>query len=329
MLSRIDFAVNAPQALVLSPTRELARQISDRILEIGKFTGVTTVLAVKESGKKRGDFIKEHVIVGTPGTVLDWLSKKIFDVKKIKVFVLDEADQMIDQQGLGDQSLKVRRELAPTCQILLFSATYPQQVKDYAMRLVPNPNLITLKVEELTVKFIKQFWVQCPTEEVRYQHLTTIYGFNSHGQVIIFCQTRNGVLELCNRLRSEGHKVEMLFGGDMDSTYRDKVIDDFRSSRVKVLITTNVLARGIDISQVTFVINYDVPTKGDGSPDAETYLHRIGRTGRFGHRGVAVTFCDSQDNWRKLMSIKDALGTEIPKLEMEDLEAVESQLAIA
>jgi ATP-dependent RNA helicase DDX19/DBP5 len=195
MLSRIDYDKNVVQAICLAPTRELARQIVDVVKEMGKFTPVKVFLAVQESSV-RGQKIIDHVVVGTPGTVLTLLRKKSLDPRNVSVFVLDEADNMLDMQGMGEQSSRVKQypprhtklisSIPPKAQILLFSATFPDAVRDYAHRFVPNANEISLKTEELSVEGIKQLYMDCRDEEHKYEVLVGLYGVMNIGQSIIF-----------------------------------------------------------------------------------------------------------------------------------------------
>eukprot|EP00126_Sphaerothecum_destruens_P001672 Sdes_comp15080_c0_seq1m3873 len=187
MLSRIDMNSNYPQALCVAPTRELARQIGDVIAEMGQFINIKIGFALKEQTARSSEKRTEHIILGTPGSILDWIKRAVFDPKKINIFVLDEADVMMDQQGMGDQSIRIKKTLSSKCQILLFSATFKPEVKKFAERVVPNANIITLKREELTLDGIKQYVMQCNNEDHKYQVLCDLYGMLSIGQVIIFC----------------------------------------------------------------------------------------------------------------------------------------------
>ncbi|KAL1991290.1 hypothetical protein VTN49DRAFT_5282 [Thermomyces lanuginosus] len=318
-----------PQALILAPSRELARQIGGVVKEIGRFLdGLEVAMAVPTEGK-RPPRLEASVVVGTPGTVTDLLKKRIFIANKLKVLVLDEADNMLDQQGLGDQCIRVKGMLPKNIQLVLFSATFTPQIREYAAKFAPNANEISLKQEELTVEGIKQFYLDCADDKEKYNVLVKFYGLLTVGSSIIFVQTRQTAAEIERRMVAEGHTVASLTGG-VEGSKRDQVIDDFREGRAKVLITTNVLSRGIDVSTVSMVINYDIPelhTPGQGrKADPQTYLHRIGRTGRFGRVGVAVSFVSSREEWQMLMDISKYFDTHIEALQTDDWDELEKKI---
>lgn len=299
MLSRLDYKNQCTQALCLVPTRELARQIRDVILALGKFTPVTTALAIKATEEERKQqlaapghsVIKDYIVVGTPGKIMEFIKKRKFQTSSIKILVLDEADEMVDLQGMGDQTIRIKRNLPRETQVLLFSATYKDAVRKLAARLAPNANQITIKRETLSLEKVQQYYIETGNKEERYTVLSEIYELLALGQSIIFVRTRHEAHALTQRLRGAEHTVSVLYGGDMTPDERDRVIDEFRAGTTRVLITTNVLSRGVDVLAVNAVINYDLPTDRYGrSADPETYLHRIGRTGRFGRKGIAINF---------------------------------------
>nr|XP_014333276.1 PREDICTED: ATP-dependent RNA helicase DDX19A isoform X3 [Bos mutus] len=306
MLSRVEPAERYPQCLCLSPTYELALQTGKVIEQMGKFhPELKLAYAVRGNKLERGQKISEHIVIGTPGTVLDWCSKlKFIDPKKIKVFVLDEADVMIATQGHQDQSIRIQRMLPRNCQMLLFSATFEDSVWKFAQKVVPDPNIIKLKREEETLDTIKQYYVLCNSRDEKFQALCNIYGAITIAQAMIFCHTRKTASWLAAELSKEGHQVALL-SGEMVVEQRAAVIERFREGKEKVLVTTNVCARGIDVEQVSVVINFDLPVDKDGNPDNETYLHRIGRTGRFGKRGLAVNMVDSKHSMNILNRIQE------------------------
>uniref|UniRef100_A0A8C0YCF5 RNA helicase n=1 Tax=Cyprinus carpio carpio TaxID=630221 RepID=A0A8C0YCF5_CYPCA len=303
MLSHVDPSLKWPQCLCISPTYELALQTGKVIEQMGKFyPEVKLAYAVRGHKMERGVKIKEQIVIGTPGTVLDWCIKlKLIDPKKIKVFVLDEADVMIATQGHQDQSIRIQRMLPKGCQMLLFSATFEDSVWKFAERVVPDPNIIKLKREEETLDTIKQYYVLCNSKEDKFNALCNIYGAITIAQAMIFCHVTNWLA------------VEQ----------RAAVIERFRDGKEKVLITTNVCARGIDVEQVSVVINFDLPLDKDGNPDNETYLHRIGRTGRFGKRGLAVNMVDSQRSMEILKTYERHFNKKIGRLDTDDLDEIE------
>ena len=191
MLSRVDPSLPVPQAICLAPSRELARQIQEVVDKIGQFTKIQSHLAVP-GGWKRGVKIDKQILIGTPGTLVDMLSRggSIFDPKKIRVFVLDEADEMIGLQGLGDQTKRIKRFLPKDVQNVLFSATFPDEVRAFADEIAPEANQIYLKKEDVTVDAIKQLWLECDGLQQKYEALSTLYDCMSIGQSIVFCQVR-------------------------------------------------------------------------------------------------------------------------------------------
>ncbi|EIW84301.1 ATP-dependent RNA helicase DBP5 [Coniophora puteana RWD-64-598 SS2] len=334
MLSRIDFSKAKTQALCLAPSRELARQIMSVVVAMGKFTEVQTEYAIKESIPKGTSTISAQIVVGTPGTMTDLLRRRVIDAREVKVFVLDEADNMLDQDGLGEQTLRVKNFLPrQDLQVILFSATFPDHVRKFANKFAPGANTIELQKEELSVDSIKQFYMDCKNEEHKYDILVSLYQLLTIGQSIIFCQHRHTADRISQRMTAEGHKVASLHGAK-DATERDTIIDNFREGREKVLITTNVIARGIDIMSVNMVVNYDLPLmnergnyhSGDALPDIETYIHRIGRTGRFGRKGISINFVHDQRTWQQMEMIEKTLGRKIVRIKTDDLDDMEESM---
>ncbi|XP_061841641.1 ATP-dependent RNA helicase DDX19B [Nerophis lumbriciformis] len=324
MLSHVNPDHKYPQCLCLSPTYELALQTGKVIEQMGKYyPEVKLVYAIRGNKLQRGVKLQEQIVIGTPGTMLDWCSKlKFIDPKKIRVFVLDEADVMIATQGHKDHSIRIKRMVPNNCQMLLFSATFEETVWDFAKSIVPDPNIIKLKREEETLDTIKQYYVLCNTKEEKFEALCNIYGAITIAQAMIFCHTRKTAGWLAGELSKENHQVALL-SGEMQVEQRAAVIERFRDGKEKVLVTTNVCARGIDVEQVSVVINFDLPVDRDGNPDNETYLHRIGRTGRFGKRGLAINMVDSRMSMNILNRIQDHFNKKIEKLDTHDLDEIE------
>lgn len=255
ILSRLDLSNNTPQALVLAPSRELARQIMGVVQTMGQFLTNLQVSAAIPDPNKRGQRYEGQVVVGTPGTVMDMIRKRLLNPQNLKVMVLDEADNMLDQQGLGDQCKRVKMLVPKTVQVVLFSATFADEVVGFAKQFAPNANQLTLRHEELTVEGIKQLYLDCEGEHDKYNVLLKFYGLMTIASSIIFVRTRETARTLAERMTAEGHKVAQLTGA-LEGNERDAIIDSFRNGQTKVLITTNVLARGIDVQSVTMVINY-------------------------------------------------------------------------
>ncbi|KAL9594052.1 MAG: hypothetical protein Q9219_007242 [cf. Caloplaca sp. 3 TL-2023] len=326
ILSRIDLTTpglcDRAQALVLAPSRELARQIMGVVQVMGRhMDGLRVVAAIPADKENRGKSLNGQIVVGTPGTTMDLIKKRLINAFDLKVLVLDEADNMLEQQGLGDQCIRVKRMLPKNIQVVLFSATFPDTVVQYAELFAPNANQITLKHEELTVSGIKQLYLEYARKP---------FGVNAE---LIGQQTRATALEVERRMNAEGHQCACLTG-EYTGQDRDLIIDAFRGGQAKVLITTNVLSRGIDIQSVSLVVNYidwqkDLPDKAPTEPhraDTQTYLHRIGRTGRFGRVGVAISFMSGQRDWHILNEIQDYFGVEMIGLDINDWDNVEQRI---
>lgn len=324
MLSRVDTTKNYPQVLCLSPTYELAIQTGEVAAKMSAFCNeIKLKYAVKGEEISRGTKITEHIIIGTPGKVLDWGVKfKFFSLSKISVFVLDEADVMIATQGHQDQCIRIHKLLPRTCQMMFFSATYELEVMKFAEIIVSNPLIIRLLKEEESLDNIKQYYVKCADLDEKYAAITNIYGVITIGQAIIFCHTRKTASWLAKKMSKDGHAVAVL-SGELTVDQRISVLDRFRAGLEKVLITTNVLARGIDVEQVTIVVNFDLPMNKNRQADCETYLHRIGRTGRFGKSGIAINLVDSPHAMKICQEIEEHFGKKIQYLDAEDADEIE------
>ena len=296
----------------------------DVVQAMGRFTPVRTAYAIPDA-IKRGERVDAHLVVGTPGKMFDLIKTRALDPSAVRVFVLDEADNMLDQQGLGEQSIRVKNTMPRGCQVVLFSATFPDNVRAFAAKFAPSANEIRLKQEELSVESIRQFYMDCRTEEHKYDVLVELYSLLTIGQSIIFCAKRETADRIAQRMTAEGHRVDSLHG-KLDNAERDRTIDGFRTGKCKVLIATNVIARGIDIQQVTLVVNYDMPLTQGGEPDTETYLHRIGRTGRVGRRGVSINFVHDERSMEQMRAIEKALHCPIVGVPTDDVEQMEQTI---
>lgn len=303
MLLATDTSQKCPQGLCVCPTRELTIQNHDVLAKIGKFTGLQFYTAIpKEERPPRR--VEAQLIVGTPGKLQDFIKKRIIDPKGFRIFVLDEADVMIDEANMmGPQVLQIRNMLPKDMQVLFFSATWPEHVQNFARTLVQKPNIIKVQKEDLTLSTITQTFIDVGSDEKKPALLSDLYGAMNIGQSIIFVNTRATAFDLAQLMKAEGHAVSLICGTQktgperIDHGHRDKVMSEFRSGVTKVLISTDVLSRGIDVPAVTLVVNYDLPLNHfqRGEPEYETYMHRIGRTGRFGLKGVAVNLVSTRD----------------------------------
>ena len=343
MLQRVDVGLAVPQALCLVPTRELATQHAETCRAMGKHVeGLRLRLAVpdgkkKKGGKKPKNSVTEHIVVGTPGTVWDLIQRGTMGVDRMRVLVLDEADEMVGKQGFSDMSKKIKKKImdkVADLQIVLFSATFEgDEVVDFADAFVgKGAKRIRLKRSERAVKGIAQFYMECASADARLGVLGSIYGALTLAQSIIFVETKKTADALHAAMMQAGHTVSLLHGG-LEPKMRDDVSEKFRVGTNKVLITTNVLSRGYDVQQVSLVVNYDLPLDSKRQPDAETFLHRVGRTGRFGRKGVAVSFVYDDATKRNLEVIRKQLDVEIPQIGIPggetDNQDDESQLELA
>jgi translation initiation factor 4A len=246
-----------------------------------------------------------HIVVGTPGRVFDMINRRSLRMDYVSLFILDEADEMLSR-GFKDQIYSVFQFLPDKVQVALFSATMPSDVLDVTERFMRNPIRILVKRDELTLEGIKQFFVAVEREEWKLGTLCDLYESLTITQAIIYCNTRRKVDWLTEKMQEKDFTVSAMHG-DMDQRERDLIMREFRSGTSRVLITTDLLARGIDVQQVSLVINYDLPT------NRENYIHRIGRSGRFGRKGVAINFI-TQSDIRYLRDIESFYHTQIEEM---------------
>jgi translation initiation factor 4A len=248
-----------------------------------------------------------HIVVGTPGRVFDMINRRALFTDSIKLFVLDEADEMLSR-GFKDQIYDVFRFMPPKCQVGLFSATMPQEVLEITDKFMRDPVQILVKREELTLEGIKQFYVMVDREEWKLDTLCDLYETLTITQCIIYVNTRRKVDWLVDKMQQNDFTVSCMHG-EMEQKERDIIMREFRSGSSRVLITTDLLARGIDVQQVSLVINYDLPT------NHENYIHRIGRSGRFGRKGVAINFL-TQEDVRTMREIEQVYNTTVEEMPM-------------
>ncbi|PPD70491.1 hypothetical protein GOBAR_DD32626 [Gossypium barbadense] len=308
ILQQLDYSLVQCQALVLAPTRELAQQIEKVMRALGDYLGVKVHACVGGTSVREDQRILSsgvHVVVGTPGRVFDMLRRQSLRPDHIKMFVLDEADEMLSR-GFKDQIYDIFQLLPPKIQVGVFSATMPPEALEITRKFMNKPVRILVKRDELTLEGIKQFYVNVEKEEWKLETLCDLYETLAITQSVIFVNTRRKVDWLTDKMRSRDHTVSATHG-DMDQNARDIIMREFRSGSSRVLITTDLLARGIDVQQVSLVINYDLPTQ------PENYLHRIGRSGRFGRKGVAINFVTTDDE-RMLYDIQRFYNVVIEEL---------------
>lgn len=321
ILQRIDTSAEAlaagPQALVLAPTRELAQQSQKVMASLGIHLGCKvhacvggTAVRDDMAALSRG----VHVVVGTPGRVYDMIHRGAFQVGNLKIFCLDEADQMLDR-GFKEQIYEIFAcGLPKDMQVVLFSATMPTVALELTEKFMREPKRILVKRDELTLDGIKQFYVNVQKEDWKLDTLCDLYDTLTITQSIIYCNTRRKVDMLVEQMTSRSFTVSATHG-DMEQRDREAILREFRSGATRVLITTDLLARGIDVQQVSMVINYDLPT------NRENYIHRIGRSGRFGRKGVAINFVTEAD-FPYLKDIEDFYHTKIEEMPMDIAELI-------
>jgi len=254
-----------------------------------------------------------HVVSGTPGRVFDMIRRRSLRTRNIKMLVLDEADEMLSR-GFKEQIYDVYRYLPPATQVVLVSATLPHEVLEMTTKFMNEPVKILVKRDEITLEGIKQFFVAVEKEEWKFETLCDLYDTLTITQAVIFCNTRKKVDWLTDKMRAANFTVVAMHG-DMPQSERDEIMEKFRSGDSRVLITTDIWARGIDVSQVSLVINYDLPN------NRELYIHRIGRSGRFGRKGVAINFVKT-DDISILRDIEQFYSTQIDEMPMNVAELI-------
>uniref|UniRef100_A0AAR2IJV0 RNA helicase n=1 Tax=Pygocentrus nattereri TaxID=42514 RepID=A0AAR2IJV0_PYGNA len=281
------------------------------VLALGDYMGATCHACIggtnvrNEVQKLQADV--PHIVVGTPGRVFDMLNRRYLSPRNIKVFVLDEADEMLSR-GFKDQIYEIFQKLSSEIQVILLSATMPQEVLDVTSKFMREPVRILVKKEELTLEGIRQFYINVEKEEWKLDTLCDLYETLTITQAVIFINTRRKVDWLTEKMHARDFTVSALHG-DMDQKERDLIMKEFRSGSSRVLVTTDLLARGIDVQQVSLVINYDLPT------NRENYIHRIGRGGRFGRKGVAINMV-TEDDKRTLRDIETFYNTTVEEMPM-------------
>jgi len=310
-LQRIDYNHKACQALILAPTRELAQQIQKVTLALGDYQRIKCHACIGGTSV-RDDIDKlrdgQHLVVGTPGRVFDMIGKRHLRVDDLLTFVLDEADEMLSR-GFKDQIYDIFKTLPPNIQVCLFSATMPPEILDLTTKFMRDAVRILVKKDELTLEGIRQFYVAIEKEEWKLDTLCDLYETLTITQAIIYCNTRRKVDFLADQLQKRDFTISTMHA-ELDQKERDLVMREFRSGSSRVLISTDLLARGIDVQQVSLVINFDLPQ------NMENYLHRIGRSGRFGRKGVAISFVTNSDV-RAMKDIERFYHTQIEEMPMD------------
>jgi len=316
-LQLLDLEEPSCQVLILAPTRELAQQIHKVMTDLGTYLKITTHACVGGTAVREDiQTLKQgvQIVVGTPGRVNDMIERSVLRLDKLKLFVLDEADEMLSR-GFKDQIYDCFQFLPADVQVTLFSATMPVDILTLTDRFLRNPVRILVKKKELTLDGIKQYFVAVEKEDYKFATLCDLYETMTITQAIIYCNTRRKVNWLTDQMKQRDFTVSAMHG-DMDQKDREMIMKEFRSGSTRVLITTDLLARGIDVHSVSLVINYDLPI------NRENYIHRIGRSGRFGRKGTAINFLTNEDE-AQLQEIEQFYHTKVEELPMNIAQALQ------
>lgn len=311
-LQRIDVAKNTTQVLLLAPTHELVKQISLVVSNIGNAMNGLLVKTLVGGTSVMEDSIElrnnpPHIIVGTPGRVYDMIRRKNINMNSIELFILDEADEMLSK-GFKEQIYDIFKNFNNDVQVAIFSATMPEDVLTLTHKFMRDPVKIILKPEELTLECIQQYFVALPGDNDKFETLKDLFSLLQISQCIIYVNTIKRVNDLYEAMKKDGFPVCHIHSS-MDKTERDKTFQQFRTGSSRVLISSGMTARGIDIQQVSVVINFDI------TRDVHTYLHAIGRSGRYGRKGLAINFVTKQDldQMRKIERYYGISIKELPK----------------
>ncbi|MEH6891073.1 DEAD/DEAH box helicase [Bacillus sp. JJ864] len=311
----VEWEENKPQALILTPTRELAAQVKEDITNIGRFKRIKATAVYGKSPFARQKLElkqKTHIVVGTPGRVLDHIEKGTFSLERLKYLVIDEADEMLNM-GFIDQVEAIIDELPTNRMTMLFSATLPEDVENLSRTYMESPINIEIQASGITTDKIEHSLLEVREEE-KFSLLKDITTIENPDSCIVFCRTQENVDDVFRQLNRSGYPCDKIHGG-MVQEDRFAVMNDFKRGKFRYLVATDVAARGIDIENITHVINYDIPL------EKESYVHRTGRTGRAGKSGKAITFVTPYEE-RFLTEIEAYIGFEIVKIDAPSKEAV-------
>ena len=308
MLQQLDPKNKNLQAVILAPTRELAKQIYKVVKDLNDYTKyeVKMVIGGMRRSKYSYDYDDEYqIMVGTPGRISDMITKKLVDMRHLKVLIMDEADEMLSQ-GFREQMVKILNGIPEESQVGLFSATIPPEMIKITKKFMNKPLQILVKKSEVTLEGIKQYYVVIDNEDDKFDCLCELYSTIRITQSIIYVNHKSTVSWLTKNLEERDFTVSCISGG-MTSEERNEIMEKFIKGDTRILISTDLLSRGIDVQQVSLVLNYDIPY------DKETYVHRIGRSGRYGRKGVAINFVSHKD-YKKFKAIIDHYETTIEEL---------------
>ena len=309
-LSQVNISERSNQVLIMAPTHELAQQIYTVISSLSNMmTGlrIKTIIGGSSIDEDARDMRENvpHIIVGCPGRIYDMIRRRHINASKLKLVILDEADEMLST-GFKEQVYNIFQNLNTEVQLALFSATLPNNIFQITNKFMRDPIKICVKAESLTLEGIKQYFVAIEDDRQKYLTLKDLYQYISVSQCIIYANSVKRVTDLYDAMKEDNFPVCCLHSS-MDKSEREKAFKDFRTGSARVLISSNVTSRGIDIQQVSVVINFDLPK------DIHTYLHRIGRSGRWGRKGTGINFITRRDIG-KMKEIESYYGTQIVEL---------------
>jgi len=304
IIEKTDTSKKVIQALIMTPTRELAEQVSKEIRKVGHSKRVR--VAAFYGGKSITNQVRDlehgvHVLVGTPGRILDLLDRRILRFDQVKILVLDEADMMLDM-GFIDDIKKIMSNVPAQRQTILYSATMPDEIKHLARKFMKNPEMVSVSPQELVVEEIDQVYYETPQKQ-KLDTFMEVVRSERPESAIIFCNTKRWAHTLSELMQRRGLRTQAIHG-DLSQNQRDRVIDGFKTRNIKFMVATDVAARGLHIENVSHIFNYDLPK------DKGNYVHRIGRTGRAGKKGKAITFVTPQEI-HDLWGIEHACRTKI------------------
>jgi len=311
-LTRLIFNEKTTQVLIISPTRELSIQTYNVFKNIGTYVENLNIQLLiggtaKEIDIKNLRDNNPHVLIGCAGRITDMLNRRLINTKTLKLMILDESDELLSH-GFKEQIYDIFQFMPSNIQVALFSATMPQELEALTKKFMRNPIKILVKTNELTLEGIKQYYVGLETDDQKYETLKDIYELVSVSQSIIYCNTVKRVQYLYDQMKNDDFPVCQIHSG-MDTQERTHNYNEFKLGKYRVLISSDVTARGIDIQQVSTVINYDI------TKDVHTYLHRIGRSGRWGRKGISINFITKRDA-NILKQIEKHYDTQIDELPM-------------
>jgi len=311
LLARLDPSLNETQALILAPVRELAAQTCSVARRVGQFLGIRCHASVggrSVAADEASLRTKPHVVSGTPGRVLAHLQSGLLNTDHMVTFVLDEVDKLMEG-GFIDTVQEIFREMPGDTQVLLVAATVDDAVQEMANEMMLCPVKVTVPIEEVALEAISQFYVDCCMEHFKYDTITDLYEQLSIAKSIVFCNEIDTAYTLAKRLDDDNYSVSVLAGA-MSQRDRELVLNDFKRGSSRVLIATDVAARGIDVTDVSLVLNYDLPH------DRSNYIHRIGRSGRYGSRSVAINLVCGRDMWTQ-ERLEEHYSIRIPELPID------------